>query len=520
MNSVGELTREEAVAKLAIALDENEQLARELKILREAVANLEAGLFGKKSERIDAAQLALFAQGLDQPAPPDADDDTDTVTVPEHKRKKKGHGRSAFPDHLPRQLVHLDLGDDDKCCPDCDATLRLIGEETCERGHIIPAQVVVFRYVKKKYACPNGHCVKTPDTPPSLIDRCKYEPSVYAHLVASKYMDHLPLHRLSGIFKRHGFHLPKQTMWEMLLRVYEVFAAPVLAQMRKEVLQEPILQGDDTPVTVRLERGKGTQQGRIWAWNTLHARKAIYVFTMTKERDGPVKFLGDWSGHLICDGASNFNEVIRNNEITRVGCWAHARRRVKAAMDQGSGVAVRLMIPIQRLFRLERAMKTRVEREGTGEEGLLALRRVIRDRRTRKLADQVFKIARAWIDHPTTLPKSLLGKALTYLLNQEDHLRRFLDDERLPGHNNDCERTLRHLAIGRKNWLVFGSARGGKVAAALYSIMLSCRALSIDPEAYLADALNRVATTPMSDIASLTPWAWADAHPEARVEPA
>ena len=196
---------------------------------------------------------------------------------------------------------------------------------------------------------------------------------------------HLPLHRLSGIFKRHGFHLPKQTMWEMLRRVDEVFAAPILEQMKKEVLQEPILHGDETPVTVRLERGKGTRQARVWAWNTLNAERAIYVFTMTKERDGPGNFLGDWSGKLVCDGASNFDEVIRNNDIERVGCWAHARRKVKAAMDQGSGVAVRLMIPIQRLFRLERTMKSRVEREEKGEEELQDLRRISRDSRSRKL---------------------------------------------------------------------------------------------------------------------------------------
>jgi len=526
VGTVGELTRKEALTQLAqrdeLIAKRDELIAsleRELKILREAVATLEAGLFGKKSERIDPAQLALFGGDQDQPPLPEGGDD-DTVTVGEHERKKKGHGRSSFPDHLPRQFVRIDLHEDEKCCPDCDAALRMIGEESCERGHFVPARVVVIRYVKKKYACPNGHCVKTPDTPPSLIDRCKYEPSVYAHLVASKYQDHVPLHRLSGIFRRYGFDLPKQTMWEMLRRADEVFAAPILKQMKKEVLKEPILHADDTPVTVRLEHGKGTREGRVWGWNTLGATKAIYVFTMTKQRDGPVNFLEDWSGTLVCDGASNFDESVRNNDITRAGCWAHARRRVKAAMDQGSAVAACLMVPIQRLFRLERAMKGRVEREGDGEAELLALRRVIRDRRSRKLIERIYELVEQWVHHPTTLPKSLLGTALTYLANQEPRLRRCLDDPRLPIHNNDCERTLRHLAIGRKNWLVFGSPRGGRVACNLYSLMLSCRALSINPEAYLADALTRVTTTPMSEIASLTPWAWAEAHPDARVEPA
>lgn len=522
MGSTGELTREEAIAQLAQRDEHIDVLERELKILREAVAHLESGLFGRKSERLDPAQLALFARHGDQPPSSDDGGDMATIDVPAHKRKQKGHGRNAFPDHLPRQDIHLDLEDDEKCCPDCDAALRPIGVETCERGHIVPVRVVVFRYLKQKWACPNGHCVKTPDTPPSLIDRCKYEPSVYAHLVASKYQDHQPLNRMAGIFKRHGFHLPKQTMWEMLLRVHEVFAKPILAQMKKELLEEPILHSDDTPAVVRLEQGKGTRKGRIWGWNTPEVTKAIYNFTLTKERDGPVKFLGDWSGKLICDGAPNFDEVVKTNGITRLGCWSHTRRKVKSAMDVGSAVAADLMVPIQRLFRLERAMKRRIERDDGEEQDLLELRRTIRARRSRKLVDRIYELVDKWIEHPSTLPKSKLGDALTYLVNQEDRLRGFLDadDPRLPIHNNDCERVLRHLAVGRKNWLFFGSPRGGEVAASLYSLMLSCRAVSVNPEAYLLDALTKVATTPMSEIASLTPWAWARAHPEARIDPA
>ena len=514
MGSVEQLSKanDELVAKLATSEQRADALERELKILRDVVANLEHGLFGKKSERIDPAQLALFARG-EQPAP-----EPEQVKVEEHKRKTKGHGRSGFPEHLPRQIVELDLDDADKCCPDCKEVLRPIGEDTCERGHFVPARIVVMRYLKKKYACPNGHCVKTPDTPPSLIDRCKYEPSVYAHLVASKYQDHLPLNRLEGIFKRHGMKIPKQTMWEMLSRVDEVCATPILEQMRKELLEEPVIQGDDTPVPVRLEDGKGARQGRVWAWISLGGKKAVYVFTMTKERDGPVKFLGDWSGTGIFDGASNFDEVVRNNGIIRAGCWSHARRKLKESMERGSQDAARLLVAVQRLFRLERTMERRVETRGLSEEDRLSLRRQVRRGRSAKLVDRVYELVDELMLERSTLPKSLLGKALTYLANQEDRLRRFLDDERIPVHNNDTERTLRHLAVGRKNWMVFGSPKGGQVGCNLYSLMLSCRAVGVNPEAYMADVLLRVSTTPTSEIASLTPWAWATAHPEHVVE--
>ena len=239
---------------------------------------------------------------------------------------------------------------------------------------------------------------------------------------------------------------------------------------------------------------------------------------MTKERDGPVKFLGDWSGTGIFDGASNFDEVVRNNGIIRAGCWSHARRKLKESMERGSQDAARLLVAVQRLFRLERTMERRVETRGLSEEDRLSLRRQVRRGRSAKLVDRVYELVDELMLERSTLPKSLLGKALTYLANQEDRLRRFLDDERIPVHNNDTERTLRHLAVGRKNWMVFGSPKGGQVGCNLYSLMLSCRAVGVNPEAYMADVLLRVSTTPTSEIASLTPWAWATAHPEHVVE--
>ena len=511
--AIEELTREELIRKLAERDERIERLEKDLSVLREAIATLKHNLFGRKSERLDPDQLHLFDSQGDSPS---CEPQPQAVEVAAHRRAPRGHGRQSFPEHLPREDIELDLPADERSCPDCGTELRPIGEDVCERGHFVPAQLIVRRYRKKKYACPQGHCVRCPETPPSLIDRCKYEPSVYAHVAAAKYLDHVPLHRMAGIFKRHGVHLPKQTMWEMLVRVDELFAAPILKQMRLEVLSEDVLHGDETPVPVRLEDGRGTKTARVWAWTTLGAKKAIYVFTMTKERDGPIRFLGDWSGTVIVDGASNFNEVIRRNDIERAGCWAHARRKLKSALDRGSRDAVRLLIPVQRLFRLERAVKRRLERRGDhSEEALHELRRRVRRRRSARLIDQIYERAHEVALERGTLPRSELGKALKYLVNQRDPLTRFLEDPRIPIHNNDCERALRHLVTGRKNWLVFGSQRGGEVACRLYSLMLTCRALGVDPEAYLVDALNRIGTTPSSQIASLTPWAWAAAQRDA-----
>ena len=164
--------------------------------------------------------------------------------------------------------------------------------------------------------------------------------------------------------------------------------------------------------------------------------------------------------------------------------------------------------PVQRLFRLERAMERRAVAKRLPEPALLELRRRVRAARSRVVIERIYAEAAVLWDLRSTLPKSKLGKALRYLFNQREPLTTFLGDPRLPIHNNDTERDLRHVALGRKNWMVFASPRGGEVASRLYSLMLSCRRAGVNPEAYLEDVLVRVTTTPASEIASLTPWAW------------
>ncbi len=390
-----------------------------------------------------------------------------------------------------------------------------MGDEITERGHMVPAKVVVRRYVKKKYACPDGHAVKTADAPAALIDRCKYEPSVYAHVTASKYCDHLPLHRLSGIFKRHGVHLPKQTMWDMLVKVDELVAQPMLKQMKGEVLESGVLHVDETPVPVRNEDGKGSRKGYIWAWRAPggdDVDRSLVQFTLTRERHGPKRMLGKhWSGTLITDGYSGYDEVVRENGIVRAGCWAHARRKLNDALKVGSKDAARVLVHLQRLFWIERTMKKRVKSRGQKTEELVALRRDVRKRLSRRVIERVYSVAGEVEAKRSTLPKSKLGNALGYLFNQKGTLAVFLEDPRIEIHNNDAERDLRHVVVGRNNWMVFASPRGGEVASRLYSLVLSCKHAGIDPEAYIEDVLVRVSTTPAREIASLTPWAWAKA---------
>jgi transposase len=491
--------------------ERNVALERENKILRDELAILKQGLFGRRSERIENGQLDLYqGANVELPAQPPQE-----IAAHERAKPAAGHGRARFAEHLPREVIELDVPEAERICPDCGKPMHAIGADTSERGHIVPARIVVRRFVRAKYACPEGHAVKTANAPEGVIDGAKYEASVYAHVAVAKYADHQPLHRIEGIFKRHGVHLPKQTMWDMLVTLDGVMVQPVLQQMHKEILDEPVLHGDETPLTMRIEDGSGSREGWAFGWRNLHGvgpSKVLIEFKVSRSRDGPLSFLKDWSGTLIADGYSGYNEVISRNGIVRAGCWAHARRYLKQAFDTGARSAAHVLVPIQRLFAIERALTNRAKARGMQREAFVELRARVRQRRSKRLVALIIERADELSRLRATVPESKLGKAVTYVLRQQRPLSTFLDDARIPIHNNDEERDLRHLKLGKKNWQILGSERGGDVACRLYSLVLSCKQAGVDPTAYIEDVLGRLSTTKASDIAQLTPWAWAAAR--------
>lgn len=269
-------------------------LEREAKILREENALLKRLRFGRSSERIEPGQLSFF-EG--QPAPP-----LEPQPAPAPKPKQAaGHGRAAFPKHLARTVIALELDEAERTCS-CGEVMAPIGVEVTERGRFVPAKLEVDRFERTKYACRHGHGVKTAELPDGVIDGGKYDASVYAHIAVAKYQDHLPLNRLESVFKRYGFKLPKQTMWDMLVRVDELVAQPVLAEMRRQLLAEDVLHADETSVALRLEDGQGSRDSWVFGWRSLreHAEpKALVEFRMGRGRDGPTRFLEAWSGTLV-----------------------------------------------------------------------------------------------------------------------------------------------------------------------------------------------------------------------------
>jgi transposase len=223
--------RESAEARAAEDAERIRGLEQQVSLLIDELRHMRRARFGRSSERLEPGQLSMYDDALE---PASA---SEPVRIPAHDRrtKKPGHGRPAFPDHLPREVVELDVPEDGRICADCGEEMRAIGVDCSEVARFVPAKLVVTRYERKKYACRAGHGVVTADKPPGVVDRGKYDASVYAHIATAKYSDHLPLHRQEGIWKRYGLKLAKQTMWDLLVRLDELVAQPILAQMRQEL---------------------------------------------------------------------------------------------------------------------------------------------------------------------------------------------------------------------------------------------------------------------------------------------
>lgn len=488
----------------------NELLESENKILRELNDELRKWRFGRSTERLEPGQLTFLETGQC----PDEPQEEPVAPAKKARKPKKGHGRAAFPDQLDRVEHRHELSGEDLNCSDCGTTMQQIGEDVTERGRLIPARMVVDRHVRPKYACPHGHGVKSAGLPKGVVEGGKYGPSVYAHIATAKYNDHMPLNRLEGIFARHGMKIPKQTMWDMLKRLDQLVAQPVLKQMRSEMLEEPILHADETPVSARIEGQKVSKKAWIWGWRNEpggeRPPKALIEFHLGRGKQVPADFLGDWGETLLTDGFASYNPICEVNGITRAGCWAHARRYFLEALKSGAKAAAPILGMVNRLFALERGVRKRAERRKLDHEAMIKLRGIVRLRSAKPLVLKMLKQAEELQLQRTTLPKSKLGKAVGYLVNQQVPLGTFLSDARVPIHNNDEERDLRHIVVGRNNWMIFASQLGGEVASRLYSIVLSCRQNKVNPEAYFESALVAVTQAGSSgiDFENLTPWAW------------
>lgn len=505
---------------------QNEQMAHRLQQLLRA-------RFGQKSEKIDPAQMALFAQQIlaeAQPAEPSPQES------PAPAAPRKGHGRKKLPRNLPRKRVVIDVPAEQRKCACCGAEMTKIGEETSEQIDYVPASVYVIETARPKYAC--KHCpdgtVVTADKPRQPIEKGLPGAGMLAHVITSKYCDHQPLNRLSHIFQRHGLDISRSTMCGWMGASARLLA-PLVDRMIEQVLASKAIHTDDTPVPVLDKDRDRTRQGRLWTYrgDDLHPY-TVYDYTPTRKRDGPVEFLGDYQGYLQADAYGGYDGiyVASDGKIIEVLCWAHARRRHFEAQESDPARATVALAYIRRLYQVERQAKELFEKQQHGPDAhsLSAIRLELRRRNSvpvlrefeawmRRQADGISPEGSPLPQGPV-LPKSPLGVAINYCLSNWAAFTRYASDGDLDIDNNASERDLRPVVLGRVNYLFFGSDYGGHTAAVLYSLIASAKRHGLDPFAYLQDVLARISDHPSNKLEELLPDHWKLARSAPSPEPA
>ena len=473
-----------------------------IKALQERVKGYIRRIYGRKSEKIDVTQMVfddviLAAEKCLNPQEPAPHPDIVEEKVREHIRRKHP-GRKPLPPELERVEHYLDIPEKDKKTAEGNDR-PLIGLDITEKLDYRPAVFVVNRYIRPKYGANDdieGVGVKQHPPVEGPIDKGMAEPGLLAYIIVEKYEHHTPLYRQELKFERLGIELSRNTMGGWMVKSADVLK-PLYERMREWVLRYDIALNDDTPVKV-LDPGAGqTHQGYLWCTVGAEGLKyTMYNFTMSRGREGPSEFFKGYKGSLLKDDYAGYNELIGNEEIVEIGCWAHARRYFKEAQDTHPKAANEVLVMIAVLYKIEKLVKN-----DSADVRLKARRKEARPKLARILL---------WLRKNKTafLPQSPINKAIAHALKIRRSLTRYTKDGRLPIDNNLAENGIRPIALGRKNWLFLGSETGGETAAILMTFCTTCRKLKINTWEYLADVLQRINTHPMSKIDDLLPDSW------------
>jgi transposase len=484
-------------------------LSRQLEIdkLKLQLARLRRLHFGRSSEQLDQhiAQLELSLEELEasealfahaRAAQP-------VSSVPRQPIRKP------LPSHLPREeIVHTP-----SCiCPACGAELRRLGEDVSEILERVPAQFKVVRHVRTKMSCTRCQTIVQAPAVSRPIERGLAGPGLLAHVLVSKYCDHLPLYRQAQIYAREGVDLDRSTLADWVGSI-SALLAPLVEALAAHVLSACTLHADDTPVPV-LAPGTGkTKTGRLWTyvrderpWDGEGQAAVLFRYSPDRKGEHPCTHLRTFTGVLQADGYAGFDQLYQPGRLTEAACWAHVRRKffdIHAA--NASPIAAEALQRIGALYAIE------TEIRGRGPEERCALRQA----RAGPLLDELH----AWL--LATLAKlskkSELAAAIRYALSRWSALLCYRDDGRVEIDNNAAERALRTVALGRKNYLFAGADSGGERAAAIYSLIGTAKLNELNPQAYLRFVLERIAEHPINRIDELLPWNVAAIEPAIRL---
>ncbi|AWX99279.1 transposase [Marinomonas primoryensis] len=459
--------------------------------------------FGKGSE-VSPGQGELFDESENDSQEDSADVETDSQTVSYTRTKPK---RKPLPKDLPRETVVVDVTESDKTCACCQTPLHRIGEDTSEKLEFLPAQLKVIETVRPKYACRQCEksevttTIKQASIPPSIIPKGIATPSLLSQVITGKFQYSLPLYRQEAMFKQYGIELSRQTMSDWMLKCSSALQ-PLYDRLHTILLEQSVIQADETTLNVIKEARSSCY---MWLYCTGKdgpdkqspiPNIVLYDFQPTRSAQCAIDFLQGFDGYLNVDGY----QAYESTNATLAGCWAHARRKfIEAEKGMPKGKSGKATVAINHIKKLY-AIEVLAKQQGTTEE-VLQMRQ--------EKAPAILATYKAWLEKSAQQvpPKTLLGKAIQYNLNQWNKLTVYLTDGQINIDNNRAERAIKPFVIGRKNWLFANTGKGAISSAILYSAIETAKANGLIPYDYLVKLFEelpkRQSTVGLDD---LLPW--------------
>jgi transposase len=471
--------------------------------LEQIIKELQRHRFGRRAETLPEDQLLLGLEDVEQvEASGEAESDATSATERSDRAAKRRRNRGSLPAHLPRIEMVVDI--DDHVCPCCQNELHRIGEDMSERLDVVPAQFRVLVVRRPKYACRACETMVQAPAPARLIEGGLPTEGTVAQVLVSKYADHLPLYRQAQIYARQGLNLDRSTLADWVGRA-AFLLRPVHERLLAKLKESAKLFADETSAPV-LDPGRGrTKTGQLWAyarddrpWGGTDPPGVAYVYAPDRKAERPITHLAGFKGILQVDGYGGYRVLAERGDVQLAFCWAHVRRRFYELAAAGPApIASEALEHIAGLYAVESEIRGRTANE----------RRAVRQEKSRPIVDEL----EPWLRAKLALisQKTKLAEAIRYALSRWEGLTRFIDDGRIEIDSNVVERSIRPIALNRKNALFAGSDGGGEHWAVIASLIETCKLIGVEPHAYLADVITRIVNShPNSQIDDLLPWTY------------